>query len=251
MPNATNSRVGERRIIGYGGSQSFQSPNSLYGPGAKELLRELGVDIKRFETAFDRELYPSLGLSRGLFFTREAFGRDALVTGDAPRMNADEAARRQSNAKPLAEFVAEFPISEASKAQYLALYSADRDPLAGRSTEEKRAHPQAHQLSRLPHQDLRLQRGGRQRLPGPHARLLRARRRRGAGRGRARSRLSGICRAWLGEANAAWSEPYIYHFPDGNASLARLLVRSLIPGVAPGEHHGRRGAGAVRLRQAR
>ena len=38
----------------------------------------------------------------------------------------------------------------------------------------------------------------------------------------------------LGGANAAWSEPYIYHFPDGNASLARLLVRSLIPGIAPG-----------------
>ena len=29
-------------------------------------------------------------------------------------------------------------------------------------------------------------------------------------------------------------EPYIFHFPDGNASLARLLVRSLIPGSAPG-----------------
>jgi len=29
-------------------------------------------------------------------------------------------------------------------------------------------------------------------------------------------------------------EPYIYHFPDGNASLARLLVRHLIPGVATG-----------------
>ena len=28
--------------------------------------------------------------------------------------------------------------------------------------------------------------------------------------------------------------PYIYHFPDGNASIARLLVRSLIPGSAPG-----------------
>ena len=37
-----------------------------------------------------------------------------------------------------------------------------------------------------------------------------------------------------GDRNAAWSEPYIYHFPDGNASLARLLVRSLIPGVADG-----------------
>src|SRR5207253_10699054 len=29
-------------------------------------------------------------------------------------------------------------------------------------------------------------------------------------------------------------EPYIFHFPDGNASIARLLVRSLIPDSAPG-----------------
>ena len=29
-------------------------------------------------------------------------------------------------------------------------------------------------------------------------------------------------------------DPYIYHFPDGNASLARLFVRELIPGVAAG-----------------
>lgn len=29
-------------------------------------------------------------------------------------------------------------------------------------------------------------------------------------------------------------EPYTYHFPDGNASIARLLVRKLIPGAARG-----------------
>jgi len=29
-------------------------------------------------------------------------------------------------------------------------------------------------------------------------------------------------------------EAYVHHFPDGNASVARLLVRSLIPAVAPG-----------------
>lgn len=29
-------------------------------------------------------------------------------------------------------------------------------------------------------------------------------------------------------------EPYIHHFPDGNASVARLLVRQLIPTSAPG-----------------
>jgi len=36
------------------------------------------------------------------------------------------------------------------------------------------------------------------------------------------------------EKHPEWDEPYIYHFPDGNASLARLLARSLIPGFAPG-----------------
>src|SRR3981081_2508587 len=30
------------------------------------------------------------------------------------------------------------------------------------------------------------------------------------------------------------AEPYIYHFPDGNASIARMLVRALIPDSAPG-----------------
>ncbi len=34
--------------------------------------------------------------------------------------------------------------------------------------------------------------------------------------------------------NPEKDEPYIYHFPDGNASLARLLVRSLVPAAAPG-----------------
>ena len=36
------------------------------------------------------------------------------------------------------------------------------------------------------------------------------------------------------EHNPEWDEPYIYHFPDGNASIARLLVRALIPTVAGG-----------------
>jgi spermidine dehydrogenase len=30
------------------------------------------------------------------------------------------------------------------------------------------------------------------------------------------------------------AEPYIFHFPDGNASIARLLVRKMIPRVADG-----------------
>jgi spermidine dehydrogenase len=52
------------------------------------------------------------------------------------------------------------------------------------------------------------------------------------------SRYPGFAGLGLGDLGdpevAAFKEPYIYHFPDGNASVARLLVRSLIPEVAPG-----------------
>ena len=30
------------------------------------------------------------------------------------------------------------------------------------------------------------------------------------------------------------ADRYFFHFPDGNASIARLLVRSLIPAAIPG-----------------
>ncbi len=52
-----------RRIIGYGGSQSLQSPKSLYSAVARKMLRDLGVDIERFYSAFEQGFYPSLGLS--------------------------------------------------------------------------------------------------------------------------------------------------------------------------------------------
>src|SRR2546426_10624358 len=107
----------DRLMIGYGGSESIDSPKTHYSDVAKGLLRDLGVEIERFETAFERTLYASLGLSRGVFFAREAFGRDLLVAGEPPTAGADEAARRL--AKPLSEFVAAFPISSASKAQLL------------------------------------------------------------------------------------------------------------------------------------
>jgi spermidine dehydrogenase len=221
---------GARRLIGYGGSQSLQSPNTLYSPVAKGLLDALDIDLKRFETAFDREFYPSLGLSRGMFFNREAFGRDVLVTGDPG--GGEEPAR---NAKPLADFIGAFPISDASKAQIAALHNAAFDPLAGKSTDEKRAI-----LKRTSYRDyltkiwgcseevancfqgrpLGFYGLGADSVPASDVRDL---------------GYPGFAGLKLpNDTNAAWDEPYIYHFPDGNASIARLLVRSLVPGVAPG-----------------
>jgi len=220
-----------RRIIGYGGSQSIQSPNSLYSPVAKELLRDLGVDIARFETAFDRGFYPSLGLSRGMFFNREAFGRDVLVTGD-PGGDSENA---RANAKPLSEFVAAFPISQASKAQIVALYAGASDPLAGKSQNDKREI-----LKRTSYRDYLTKTCGcseeaancfqgrplgffglgADAVPAADARDL-------GYPGFAGLKLTS-------DTSPAWQEPYIYHFPDGNASVARLLVRSLIPAAAAG-----------------
>jgi spermidine dehydrogenase len=224
-----------RRIIGYGGSQSFQSPATFFGPAAKALLRELGVNIARFHTAFERTLYPGLGLSRGLFLNRETFGTDVLVPGDPLIVSGNKETQRLSNARPLHEFVADLPITERGKLQLLGLYDETHDPLAGKSETEK-----LEVLKRTSYRDFLIKilgcgeevanifQGrtlgffglGCDAVPAAEARDL---------------RYPGFAGLKLpGGPNAAWSEPYIYHFPDGNASLARLLVRTLIPGTAPG-----------------
>jgi spermidine dehydrogenase len=123
--------VGSRLIIGYGGSQSIQSPKTLWSDVARGLLVELGIDLTRFETAFERDFYPSLGLSRGVFFDRETFGRDAIVPGDVLLSRVRDG-RRQ-----LESFVAAMPVSNSSKAQLLSLYDPTHDPLAGKALEEK------------------------------------------------------------------------------------------------------------------
>jgi spermidine dehydrogenase len=225
-----------RLIIGYGGSESIQSPKALWSTVAKGLLRDLGVDVARFDKAFNQGFYTSLGLSRGLFFAREAFGRDELVTGDASSLSADDETRRKSNAKPVAEFVASFPVSDASKAQLIALYDAARDPMAGKSVAEKRRLLKAtsyrdylikfcgcseEAANCFQGRTLGFYGLGADAVPASEARDL---------------GYPGFAGLKLPAGkSAAYKEPYIYHFPDGNASLARLLVRALVPAAAPGK----------------
>lgn len=222
-----------RLVIGYGGSESIDSPNTRYSEVAKGLLRDLGVTVERFETAFERTLYPSLGLARGIFFAREAFGRDVLVAGEPPSARADNVTHRLANARPLAEFVGAFPISPASKAQLIALYDRTRDPLAGRTLEEKIAL-----LRRTSYRDYLTKVCG---LSEEAANCFQGRTLGFFGLGcdavpAADARELGYPGFdGLGlSARAGAREPYIYHFPDGNASLARLLVRALVPAAAAG-----------------
>jgi spermidine dehydrogenase len=222
-----------RLVLGYGGSESIDSPRTHYSDVAKALLRELGVEIDRFESAFDRKFYASRGLARGVFFPREAFGRDVLVPGEPASGGADELARALANARPLDEFIAGFPIAPESKAQLRALYDGARDPLAGRTNEEKRdvlkSTSYRDYLTRFcgcSEEAANCFQGrtlgffglGCDAVPAADARDL---------------GYPGFDGLGL-PARSGPREPYIYHFPDGNASLARLLVRSLLPDAAPG-----------------
>ena len=228
-------QVDGRLILGYGGSESIQAPAGQWSRAALSLLDALGVDLKRFEQYFDRALYPGLGLSRGVLFTREAFGTDKLVTGDPTRMVADDIPRGRSNARAAPAFVGEFPLPQASRAKLIALYTEPRDVLQGKSEADKRAllarisyrqfltrywgldEASADVFQKRPHDYFAL---GSDALPALSAAAT------------GYPGFSGLGLLLEPSALAALEEPYIYHFPDGNASIARLLVRRLLPKVA-------------------
>jgi spermidine dehydrogenase len=216
-----------RIIIGYGGSESIQSPNTLYSKVAKDLLRELGVDLAKFETAFDRKFYSSLGLSRGVFFDRAAFGRDVLVSGD-PSGEGGEPTERERGAKPLKDFIAAFPISEQSKQQLLALYEGKRDPLAGKSAAEKKKILKATsyrdyltKICGVSEEVANCFQGRPLGYFGLGADAVAAADAQELG-------YPGFNSLKLARDKPEWNEPYIYHFPDGNATLARRLVGNLL-----------------------
>ncbi len=74
---------GGRLALMNGGTFSIDSPRP-YSAVADGLLKTLGVDpVALTKKSADRNFYPSLGLSRGVFFDRETFGVDKLVVATA------------------------------------------------------------------------------------------------------------------------------------------------------------------------
>ena len=215
-------------------------------------MKDLGVDPARFETAFERKLYPSLGLSRGVFFPREAFGRDALVTGDPQAIMADDLGPGLLNARGIRPFVADFPVSAESKAQLVALYEETRDPLPDKSARGKDGVAREDELQRLPDQGLRLYRRSRQMFLRPHARFHRLVRRAGAGVVRARNGLSRLRGARFADARQSRTHRALHlSFPgrqcvDRAAAGARAHSRH-----RQGQDDGRHRAGALQIRPAR
>ncbi len=210
-------RVGDRLMLGYGGTQSLDGPTTRFSSVAQAFVRDLGIDVQRFYTAFDQKLYESLGLGRGVFFDRETFGSDRLIAGEGTIS--------------WKEFAEKSPLNEQAKKDLVRLYEDEKDYLPGLSVEEKLErlakisyHDFLRDLVKVDPQILSyfmMREGGWARgidsVPAAYAR-----------------RFPGFQGMGLPSRDPRKGEPYIHHFPDGNASVARLIVRSLIPDALPG-----------------
>jgi spermidine dehydrogenase len=221
--------AGNRTILGYGGTQSIDSP-WRYSKEAAGLLKELGIEVQRFEKYLDQSFYKSRGLSFGVFFDKETFGVDKLVPG------------RGELSWP--EFLAKTPLSPEAQRDLARLYTEKIDHLPGMSSWEKKVL-----LAKISYKDYLLKQ------VKVHADVIPFLQKKTYGLygvgidavpagdcaglgypGFQGMDLSGEPGPGIGLEITKRNEgaPYIYHFPDGGASIARLLVRALIPGAASG-----------------
>jgi spermidine dehydrogenase len=220
-------RSGGRTLLINGGTINIEDLSAYDGP-SQAMIRELGIDVGRYAEFHDAELYTSLGLRGGVFFDEETFGTDRLVVG--------------KDALDLREFLADTPLSEPAREDIVRLYEDHVDYLPGRSLAEK-----ADALRRMSYiqflTDLvKVDAGvvpyfqtwrqgywgiGNDALPAEMARVTGFPGFQGMGFSDTPPN-EGIF-----PVVTPTSDQY-FRFPDGSASIARLLVRSMIPATAPG-----------------
>ena len=211
-----------------GGTLGIDSPRP-YSTVAAGLLTALGVAPVALEARHaDRELYPSLGLGSGVFFDQETFGEDRLVKGKISS----------------AAFLEQAPLSDTARRDILRLETDPIDYLPGLSSVEKKTR-----LSRISYRDYLLS------LVKVDPSVIPLYQSRTHGEWGVGIDAVSALDVWpfgfpglqglnldpgsaphMGYTPAGYADggSYKFHFPDGNASIARLLVRSLNPQAVPG-----------------
>jgi spermidine dehydrogenase len=229
---------GDKKMIGYGGSQSIDGPKKTFSKIAKGLLKDLQLDIERFETAYDRDFSKRWDIGATIYFDQKTYGVDRVVRAELSDWNAWFP--MQPAKVSMEDAIPEMPITDEAKRQLLYLYTQSKDQVPDHSIFSEPSYLQSisyrdflikhmgvtdpqvlglfqYAFSDLSGADLMPALWGMvMGLPGMDATSI--------------GMFEGLIKRFGGR-----NEPYIYHFPDGNASIARLLVRRLISGVAPGK----------------
>ncbi|KRB49475.1 MAG: NAD(P)-binding protein [Pseudomonadota bacterium] len=231
-------RVDGKLLVINGGTLNIESPER-YNQWAKTVLDDIGVDVERYERANkdNDALYRSRGLGSGYFFDKETWGKDRLVV-------AKPGGRRGMTPETLAAT----PLSAKAQADMLRLMSPDQpDYLPGLTGAQK-----MERLARTSYKDYLLEIAkvdpqvywfyqnsgsgtfcvGADAMPALYAWA-------NGSPGFAGLKLSALPEGLFadlpgGQHGRQKSGEREVHFPDGNATVARLLVRKLIPGAIDG-----------------
>ena len=226
-------RVGKRTLIGYGGTYSIETPEP-YSEVASGLIRELGIEVSSFPKYLDRPAYSSFGRVPKIFFDKESFGVDRLVDDPYPFPGGETFDLAVPAPKAWEHFLAEAPIAEQARKDFHDLCEGKKDYLPGLSRQEKEnrlAHTSyAKFLTEIAgvHSDVaRLYQTVSQPLFGVGIEAVGA-------LDASETGYPGFRGMGFDAADIAQERKYFFHFPDGNASIARLLVRRLVPAAIPG-----------------
>lgn len=227
-----------RMLLSNGGTVSIESPFP-YSKEARGLLMELGIDPPALQKQYSgNAAFGALGF--GYFFDRETFGSERLVT-NAPGGYYG----RQGTSGKWADFLARTPLSAQAQQDIARIQEAKIDYMEGVPQEQKKTR-----LSKMSYKDFLLNvvkahpdvipfyqtrtHGlygiGIDAVPALDCWAIHFPGFQGMGLDRVPSK--GLTFTALGEVTP--QEEYHFHFPDGNASIARMLVRSLVPAAAPG-----------------
>ena len=237
-------RVGNQFRLGYGGTFSIESP-APYSAVAKGLVEELGIDVPSYPNYVSKSLYRSLGLEPQIFFDKETFGADKLVVNPRPSSISETIDKASGEAERWKKFITEAPLSDPAKRDLDRLYHENKDYLPSLTSDEKKA-----KLARMSYakfltdvagvqeQIVQLFQALPQPLFGVGIDAVSAQDAWGLGLpGFEGMKLDpspgrGMNRDAIPNEEA---DKYFFHFPDGNASIARMLVRKLVPEAIPGK----------------
>jgi len=218
-----------KMLLGFGGSQNLEFTDH-YSAVASELLEELGVDFKKMEQAMDPQ-YPMAKMNEptGMFIQTEYSAK--TVNG-----RWLQAGHGVGDFKTL---IQQLDFSEDEKYRLISLYAGEKNYLEGLSITEKIDYLQSTAYNEFLTEKVGLKNIGLSLTDS----LIRA-----------NYSVGGDCVSvaeafalgapglnsvgWLGKLTETLAfdaeKPYdAKYFPDGNATIARLLVRKLIPNVAP------------------